>query len=262
MLIDNRSIQRALAAANLYTGAIDGSIGKQSLAAMRAFAKLRSAHYSSSWPDPRVRVAVEQAIMADVGAYKPAIDGLAGPATQAALEKWQDYLTFKRPPLPAAAVAYQRQVWPRQGDVSKFFGKPGENLTSIKPPYPFYLDWALSQKVTKVTCHEKVADASLRVFGRVLEHYGEAEIHKLGLDQFGGCFNLRKMRNGTSWSMHAWGIAWDFDADRNPLRATSATALMATPPYAKFLDLWEEEGFISLGRMRNFDWMHVQAARL
>ena len=25
---------------------------------------------------------------------------------------------------------------------------------------------------------------------------------------------------------------------------------------------WEEEGWISLGRARDFDWMHVQAARL
>ena len=26
--------------------------------------------------------------------------------------------------------------------------------------------------------------------------------------------------------------------------------------------LWEEEGFVSLGRAGDFDWMHVQAARL
>ena len=25
---------------------------------------------------------------------------------------------------------------------------------------------------------------------------------------------------------------------------------------------WEDEGWISLGRRRNFDWMHIQAARL
>ena len=62
--------------------------------------------------------------------------------------------------------------------------------------------------------------------------------------------------------MHAWGIAIDWDADRNPLRATSKDAAMATPRYAKFLDLWEEEGWLSLGRARNFDWMHVQAATL
>jgi hypothetical protein len=37
---------------------------------------------------------------------------------------------------------------------------------------------------------------------------------------------------------------------------------MAQPEYAPFLDLWEAEGFVSLGRARNFDWMHVQAARL
>ena len=27
-------------------------------------------------------------------------------------------------------------------------------------------------------------------------------------------------------------------------------------------DRWEEEGALSLGRVRNYDWMHVQFARL
>lgn len=261
-MIDDRSVQRALAAAKLYAGAIDGIIGAKTLAAERQFAHDHAPAYSTGWPVSRVRVAVEQAIMAGVGCYKLSIDGLAGPGTQVALECWQDYLTFKRPPLPANDVAYQPQVWPRQAGVEAFYGKVGENQTSLESPYPLYLDWALSQKVGKFSIHEKVHDAALRVMNRVLSAYGDAEIHRLGLDQFGGCLNVRKMRNGQAWSMHAWGIAIDWDADRNPLRATSATALMATAPYAKFLDLWGEEGFISLGRMRNFDWMHVQAARL
>jgi len=29
-----------------------------------------------------------------------------------------------------------------------------------------------------------------------------------------------------------------------------------------FWKAWEEEGWLSLGRSRNFDWMHVQACRL
>ena len=86
--------------------------------------------------------------------------------------------------------------------------------------------------------------------------------HRLGIDQFGGCLSVRPMRNGTAWSTHAFGCAIDWDADRNQLRTPFAKSQMGKPEYAKFLDLWEEEGWISLGRARNFDSMHVQAARL
>ena len=36
----------------------------------------------------------------------------------------------------------------------------------------------------------------------------------------------------------------------------------ARPEYNMWWKLWEEEGWVSLERQRNFDWMHVQAARL
>ncbi|MCA1748660.1 MAG: M15 family metallopeptidase [Sphingomonadales bacterium] len=70
------------------------------------------------------------------------------------------------------------------------------------------------------------------------------------------------MRGGSSWSMHSWGIAIDFDPANNQLRWGRDRARMAKPAYAPFLNAWESEGWISLGRERNFDWMHVQAARL
>lgn len=265
-LLDDRSVQRALAAQGLYKGEIDGVIGTVSAAGFRTWATTKLADFpksvTSAWPLERQRIAFEQSILAELGFYKAKIDGLAGPASQAAVEKWQDYVTFKRKPLPAKEVAYQKTIWPRQSELRKFYGVPGENLTRLVSPYPLYLDWALSTKVSSFMCHEKIHDAAERVMKRVLDHYGLAEIHRLGLDQFGGCYSNRLMRNGRTLSTHAWAIAIDWDADRNPLRATRGTALMATPPYAKFLDLWEEEGFVSLGRARNFDWMHVQAARL
>jgi D-alanyl-D-alanine carboxypeptidase len=255
---------RGLLTAKAYSDSFDGDYGKGSAAAARNILLSKTVTNAASWDDRRVRIAVEQMMMSEAKLYAGAIDGLAGPATQVGLERWQDHLTFTRPPLPEAALgssAVQAQ-WPRQADLEKFFGKPGENQTRLKSPYALYLDWDLNSKITSFQCHEKVHDAILRVMDRVLSHYGAAEIHRLGLDQFGGCLNVRKMRNGTAWSTHAWGIALDWDADRNPLRATAATAQFAKPIYARFVDLWEEEGFISLGRARNYDWMHFQAARL
>jgi peptidoglycan hydrolase-like protein with peptidoglycan-binding domain len=268
MLIDTSSVQRALLAAGLYTKAIDGDWGDGSKTAARAYLANRVPDYRPSWPDARVRVAVEQAIMADLGFYKLKIDGIAGPASQAAVEKWQDYLTFKRKPLPANELPVPpavRNVWPRQmprSNLTKFYGEPGQNQTMLETPYPLYLDWALSQKIEKFSIHEKCHASALAVMNRVADAYGLDKIHELGLDQFGGCLNVRKMRNGNTLSTHSWGIAIDWDADRNPLRATATTARLARPEYSKFLDLWEEEGWVSLGRARNFDWMHLQACRL
>lgn len=264
MLMDDRSVQRAIKAAGFYPGLVDGAFGRLSRLAARTWVKARVGKYVEAWSDTRVRIAAEQLIMKDLGFYLSNVDGVAGPATQVALEKWQDFLTFKRAPLPDDKVAHLpgKNVWPRQAECLQFYGKPGENQTKLTSPYDLYLDWELSQKVTSFSCHEKIHDPALRVMERVADAYGLEKIHELGLDQFGGCLNVRKMRNGSAWSMHAWGIAIDWDADRNSLRETSKTARMAQPEYARFLDLWEEEGFVSLGRARNFDWMHVQAARL
>ena len=38
-------------------------------------------------------------------------------------------------------------------------------------------------------------------------------------------------------------------------------ARFAEPQYDAWWALWEEAGWISLGRTRNYDWMHVQACR-
>ncbi len=70
------------------------------------------------------------------------------------------------------------------------------------------------------------------------------------------------MRGGQSYSMHSWGIAIDFDPERNQLKWGRPRARLSHSDAAPFWDAWEAEGWVSLGRARNFDWMHVQAARL
>jgi hypothetical protein len=263
MLIDDRSLQRALAAAGLYTGQIDGVFGPSSRAAARAFVAERAHGYSAKWPDSRARIAAEQAVLKAHGFYESEVDGLAGPATHLALERWQDFITFKRPsPAPAAGVK-SATAWPRQKDMIEFYGVPGKcPLVKLVSPYPLYLDWDLSDSLDGFMIHQRCHDSALRAMKRVLAYYGLDQIHALGLDQFGGCLNVRRMRNGSAWSTHAFAAAIDWDADRNQLRETSRTARMARPEYAPFLDAWEAEGWLSLGRARNFDWMHLQAARL
>lgn len=141
------------------------------------------------------------------------------------------------------------------------YGKPnptGEGyIIQIDLPYPMYYE---GKKVTRMSCHRMLKQNFLNVFNDILAHYGLAEIHRLQIDDFGGCFNYRVMRGGSELSVHSWGCAIDLDPDRNQLKETSKTARFARPEYKKMLDIFYEHGFESLGREKNYDWMHFQIA--
>jgi hypothetical protein len=79
---------------------------------------------------------------------------------------------------------------------------------------------------------------------------------------FGGCLNVRKMRGGSAWSIHSWGAAIDLDPDNNQLKWASPKATFSKKEYEPFWKIVEAEGWTSLGRRRNYDWMHFQAAYL
>ena len=147
-------------------------------------------------------------------------------------------------------------------EIVKKYGKPNETgpgyLTTILLPYPTKLAWDLDTKVSKMRCHKLAAEAFLNVFNDLLAEYGMKEIERLGIDLFGGCFNYRKMRGGSSWSKHAWGIALDLDPARNKLKETAKTARFARPEYQKMIDIFYKNGFISLGVEKGYDWMHFE----
>jgi hypothetical protein len=143
----------------------------------------------------------------------------------------------------------------------KRFGAPNEKGTYLKTinlPYPMRIAWDLDVSVNKIRCHKDVAQNFLNVFNDLLAHYGYDKIKELGIDLFGGCFNFRKMRGGSSWSTHSWGIAIDLDPARNKLKETKRTARFARPEYKPMIDIFYKHGFISLGVEKDFDWMHFQ----
>ena len=142
------------------------------------------------------------------------------------------------------------------------FGIPTEDgssyLTSIRLPYPMRIAWDTKTTVNSIRCHKDIAIPLTNVFNDLLKHYGLDNIKSLGIDLFGGCFNFRKMRGGDSYSTHAWGLAIDLDPARNKLKETSKTARFARIEYKPMIDIFYKHGFISLGREKNFDWMHFQ----
>ena len=131
-------------------------------------------------------------------------------------------------------------------------------LVKIKLPYPMRIAWDLDSSVNTMMCHKLVADNFTAVFNELLAVYGYNKIKELGIDLFGGCFNYRKMRGGNALSMHSYGLAVDLDPARNLLKESSKTARFARPEYKQMIDIFYKHGFISLGREKNFDWMHFQ----
>lgn len=140
-----------------------------------------------------------------------------------------------------------------------YYGEVGLNQKQIVLPYTHYY-WENNKQINSFLCHKKIATSLLRILTNVLNHYGKEDIHRLHLDILGGCLYLRSIRGGTRFSTHSWGIAIDYDPINNQYEWNSEKALFAKPEYEMWWNFWEEEGWYSLGRRCNYDWMHIQAA--
>lgn len=163
-------------------------------------------------------------------------------------------------------VRHAASVWPTEREVlsgHSIFGQPGDpdSLVTIPLPYPLRPSWDMDTELTSITCHRFIAAPLIRIFQRTLEHYGMERIRELRLDVYGGCFNNRPIRGGSRPSLHAWGIAVDLDPERNTLYMSAPEAAFSGPEYDAFWSIVEREGAFSLGRGRNYDWMHFQFAR-
>lgn len=148
--------------------------------------------------------------------------------------------------------------WPKENYKSMvdYYGPVGENQTSLILPYPMILAWDKNITVKKITCHEKVHDTFKKFFTKIKDHYGLDAIKELRLDIFGGMYNVRKMRGGTSWSHHSWGVVCDIDPDRNQLKWGRDKAFLARDEYKPFWKIVESEDMTGLGPEQNRDWMH------
>ena len=154
--------------------------------------------------------------------------------------------------------------WPSQAEVrsgKSIFGKAGDEsqLVLVAPAYPLYYE---GRVVKHVRVHKLIAEHVQEIFKEVLEAYGIERIKELGLDQYSGSYNYRATRSGATMSMHSWGIALDFAAEKNAYSMKKPKASLSKPECEKWWEIWERHGAVSLGRAKNYDWMHVQFATL
>ena len=140
------------------------------------------------------------------------------------------------------------------------FGKPGDdrNLVTVPMPYPRKIAWDLKVVTNRMQCHKLVAPVFQKIHIEILSHYGLQRIQELEIDVFGGCYNFRKMRGGSDWSRHSWGIAEDLNPVKNSLNMGPKKAQFAKMEYKAMMDIYYANGFVNQGRVLGFDYMHFQ----
>lgn len=239
---------------------VDGILGANTLASLEGVSEI-----PNLWDPDRKLIGYIQVACRKEGANPGATDGHWGPQTQYAYEVVAgEAPQIWREEEGIGSSKPEGSSWPMQTEqeLVRFYGPVGTNQTTIVSPYPLRLSWNTDKVITRFSCHEKVAESIEKALTNVLDHYGADGVREHRLDLWGGCLNVRKMRGGTNWSTHSWGIAIDWDTANNRLRWDHTKATLSRPEYDKWWEFWEAEGWVSLGRARNYDWMHVQAARI
>lgn len=269
--MENRHLQMVLSEKGFYEGGIDGILGPMSRAAISS----AQSHYRSKYSfnpsrssDKRLRTAVLQACLDDLG-YEPGlIDGWWGVHTEEALNAFLykkqngSNEVIKRDPKGTLGSANI----PTQGEVNRVYGDPEtqvpSRLVTIELPFTLTIAWGMHPKTRKVTVHRDCADQLRSALIAVRDHYGPARWEELGLHMYGGAYNKRTIRGGTAWSMHAYGCAIDIHPANNGLRTRCPQALFCKPEYTDFLDIMQRHEWLPAIRLWGADAMHFQRARL
>lgn len=202
---------------------------------------------SETLEQTKVRVMGMQQRIKDRFAPRLVVDGFWGSRSQATC---RDYLRAMMPtnhPFPKA----------NQTAIQRFYGKPGDEgaLVSIAFPFPMFYDGKLV-KTSRV--HEKCAESLLRVLTKVGKSYGQQRGVMEEAEDYGGIYNFRLKRGGTSYSMHAYGAAIDQDADDNTFR--DSWPMKADMPL-EIIECYAEEGWKSAAAWWGYDAMHEEATQ-
>lgn len=274
---DIRAMQTALKEKGRYLGALDGKFGPKTLKGTIDFLAANSDLLPNDyldWSNTRFYTGSYQIILTQAGYNSGPVDGYYGPLTRNA-SVW-----FIRSQSGVETVDFDGlepidnnpNGFPKESTsaLNAYYGavNPPDScpvkIEKVPCPWKMNLDWDMSKPRNHFNIHKKVAGSLKRVLDAVFQHYGDDGIKKHGLNRFSGDLTCRNIRGGSRPSTHAWGIAIDFYGSRNELRRGTNDVpppTLAHPELTFFWERWEEEGWYSLGRMEDRDWMHVQAAK-
>ena len=264
-------IQQQLADDGFYRGKIDGLRGDVSNRAIdQALQQIQDElpKQWTHWSAKRKAVAYLQWLCLQNMIEAGKIDGLYGPQTESASEqlsslKKTGHIARGFGDITPLRVNPHNFPLENYASLTSHYDEPCKaSLTRVECPWPLRLDWDLRSKTRRISIHHSLADSLGEILQKVYETYQLDGIRQLGLDRYGGSFNCRKKRGSrNAWSTHAWGIAIDWFPSRNKLRWDSTRASLAQPDLDDWWEIWEQQGWLSLGRRENRDWMHIQAAQ-
>lgn len=149
--------------------------------------------------------------------------------------------------------------WPKSDTASlrAFYGEPGDerNLVMIDLPFPMFYG---CQRVTRTRVHRKCAASLFRVLTAIRSRIEAFPDIRDEAEDYGGIYNNRNKRGGTSKSLHAWGAAIDLDADDNSFRDSWP---MKSDMPLEIMEEFAREGWKSAGAFWGFDAMHFEACQ-
>lgn len=169
---------------------------------------------------------------------------------------------------PKSIAACQRHLrammpspnpWPDsdQASLTRFYGAAGDESKLVAITFPYRMLYE-GKVVTKTRCHQKVADSLFRVLLAIGDRYADRRDVMEEAEDYGGCYNNRLMRGGSTPSLHARGAAIDIDADDN---GNLISWPVAADMPLEIMECFAREGWVSAGAFWGRDAMHFQATR-
>jgi hypothetical protein len=236
---------------------VDGDFGRNSEAAAR---KWITWSFKGTATRERWLAAVIQGEAMSSGIHIGEYDAWWGPQTQDAAYRLlgPEHIGW-RPDEQAKPIISAPRCWtPTDNQMMNKFGNVGSSQVLIDLPFTMRLDWDLSTKVKRASCHRLFAKPLTNALEEIRDSYGLEKISALNIDRFGGILNVRKKRGGSTWSTHAWGVAIDLWPSGNMLAWKKNRAAFAKNEYSAMRTAFEKAGLMSLGTCYDFDWMHWQ----
>lgn len=137
-----------------------------------------------------------------------------------------------------------------------------KTLITIDTPFEFVLAWDKKTKINKIRAHSVCATDLKLALDTIASKIKFEKLKLVGFNEFGGGFQIRNMRGGTTLSAHAFGIAFDFAPIQNALNTSYANSSMSSVIGQDISQIFLDHNFINYGLNFGYDSMHFEYAKI